>query len=249
MAVRNAIIPGVVALVAGVVFGTFPSYGQEKTTPPADNLSLSGHWKLNPELSDDARQKMRDAAGQQGGGGYGGGGGGGMGGGGGRRGGGMGGGRGGGMGGGGMGGGGGSRMGSRSASGPDDLREAIRAFFDAPTELAITQTEPEIAILDKDGRLRTLHPDGKSYKNDTGSVETKSRLEGGRLVVETKTERSKVTETYSVSPDRTKMTAMLRMERDSMAAVTVKRVYNSLDAAEQAPPAPATGDAKTPPTQ
>src|SRR5437867_1660853 len=91
---------GVAVLTAGVVFG-LSARGQDKPAPEAPTPSLAGRWKLNLELSEDARAKMREAreAARGDGSGGGNGGGGGSGGGGrgwgrgGRRGGGMGGGR------------------------------------------------------------------------------------------------------------------------------------------------------------
>jgi hypothetical protein len=62
----------------------------------------------------------------------------------------------------------------------------MRAFLEAPSEMLITPTENEIVILETDGRLRALHPDGKTYKSEAGASETKTWWDGGRLVVETR---------------------------------------------------------------
>jgi hypothetical protein len=75
----------------------------------------------------------------------------------------------------------------------------MRAFVEAPSEMLITPTQNEIVILETDGRLRTLHPDGKTYKSEAGASETKTRWDGGRLVVETRAgSGQKVVETFVV---------------------------------------------------
>jgi hypothetical protein len=188
-------------------------------TPTNPRPNLSGRFKLNPDESEDARQKMRESMQNSGGGrGPGGAGGGGYGGG-----------RGGGMGGGGRRGGGMGRSGG--SGGPSDSgrdpRESMRALFDAPVEMAVTATDSEIAILEKDGRLRTLHPDGQSYKAEGGTSETKTHWEPDRLVVETKTERgSKITESYSVDAARHKLNVVVQFENANRAPLSVHRVYD-----------------------
>lgn len=102
----------------------------------------------------------------------------------------------------------------------------MRSLMEAPAELTITQTEGEIAVMPKDGPLEILHPDGKKHKNDTGSSEVKTSWDKSRLVVETKRERGpKVTETFSLSPDRKQLLVQVRFE--GRADVTVKRVYDA----------------------
>jgi hypothetical protein len=249
-------MPGLV-LAAGAVLG--PQAPAEQAAPAASTAppamaSLGGHWVLNPELSDDAREKMREARGGSRGG-YGGSGEGGGGGGGGYggHGGGMGGhgggwGRGGGGGGyGGHGGGGGGRGGAGSGSGSGDSRQSFRTALEAANDLQITPTETEVVMMEKDGRMRVFHPDGKSHKSESGETETKAHWDGNpaRLVVETKSERGfRVTETYEASADKTKMTLMLRLESGTMPAVNVKRVYEPAEgkapAEAPAPDKPAT---------
>jgi hypothetical protein len=103
----------------------------------------------------------------------------------------------------------------------------MRSLLEAPPEMTITHTEAEIAVLDKDGRLRNLHPDGQKYKTDTGS-EIKTRWDNERLVVETKRDRGpSVTETLGVSADRKQLVVTLRLERRSSGPVTVRRVYDA----------------------
>jgi hypothetical protein len=210
---HSEIALAVAVLTAGVVFGLPSARGDEKAASESPKPSLAGRWKLNPELTEDARAKMREAMetgrGGASGGGYGGGGRGG----GGRS----------GHGGGGMGGGG---RGSRSGMGGDQ-REAMREILEAPAELAITPTESEVVILEKDGRLRTLHPDGNKYKSEGGAAELQSRWDGAKLVVETKSDRGpRITETFDVAPDPPRLTVTLKLDGSRGPTVTVKRVYD-----------------------
>jgi hypothetical protein len=93
--------------------------------------------------------------------------------------------------------------------------------------MTITHTEAEIAVLEKDGRLRTLHPDGQKYKTDTGG-EIKTRWDNERLIVETKRDRGpSVTETLGLSADGKRLVVTLRLEARSSGPVTVRRVYDA----------------------
>jgi len=209
---------GVAVLTAGVAFG-LSARGQDKPAPEAPTPVLAGRWKLNPELSEDARAKMREARESAHGDGAGAGNGGGSGSGGGGRGWGRGG-----RGGGGMGGGRGS---GRSGATGADPQGAMREAFEAPAEFTITPTASEVVILEKDGRLRTLHADGKKYKAEGGAAEVETRWDGGQLVVDTKSDRgARITETFDAAPDRTRLTVTLKIEGSRGPGVTVKRVYD-----------------------
>lgn len=191
-----------------------PTQGPPPSPEAAEHASLSGRWRLNPEQSEDARKKVNEAmagrqpggSGSAGGGSWGG-----------HRG---GGGYGGGHGGGRMGGGSGARP-------PADSPDTLRSLLEAPAEMTITHTEAEIAVLEKDGRLRTLHPDGQKYKTDTGG-EVKTRWDNDRLIVETKRDHGpSVTETLGLSADRKQLVVTLRLEGRSSGPVTVRRVYDA----------------------
>jgi len=214
---RNA----TVALIAGIGCQTAASLVapsparalQDKAPEPpvAQKAALVGHWKLNPELSEDPREKMRQAMEQGGRGGYPGGLGGGMG----RPGGGAWGGPGGGM---------GRRGGGPEGDGGEGPRPTSMAFLTA-TELTVTNVEPEISIVEPEGLVRNLHPDGKKYATSSGG-EVKTRWDGDRLQVETKSERGQVKETWSVSPATGRLTVELQIQRGGMAPVSVKRVFD-----------------------
>lgn len=208
------LIPGLFLIGAGALAVTARADEAPKTT-------LSGRFTLNAAESEDAREKMRQARGGDGGqageaGGRHGGAGrwGGAGGGGHRR-----------PDGGGPGGAGGPGGGS------DAARESMRAVFEAPAELTITDTGNEVVILEKDGRMRTLHPDGRSMKNDASGDEVKTRRDGERLVVETKTARGgKVTETFVRDVEHHRIQQTLVLEPQSRPSLSILRVY------DEAPP-------------
>jgi hypothetical protein len=200
--------------------------------PAAGPLALSGRWTLNVDKSEDAREKLRQARSEhQGGGqGAGGGGGGGWGGGGG----------GGGFGGRGHGGGGGGGRGGwhgrgGGGSGSDGAQtgrsETMQSFMDPAAEMTVTETTNEIAVQEKDGRVRVLHADGKDHKTENGDSEIKTRRDKDRLVVETKPERGpKLTETWALSADHKTLTIETRVDTPFAGTVTVRRVYDSAPA-------------------
>ena len=210
MIAERVVAAGLALVVAGVPL-----------TPAAETArpSLSGRWQFNARESEDAREKMRQAGGERRGGGMGGG----------ERGPGGGGRRGGALGGGGRRGGGPGGGGPREDADP---RESMRAALEAPAEITITQTSAEIALLEKDGRLRALHPDGKGYKDSAGAT-VKTRWQDARLVVETSRESGrKVVETFTLQTEPRRLVVNVQLETPSGSPVTVRRVYDA--AAERA---------------
>jgi hypothetical protein len=191
---------------------------RQKAPSSAD---LAGRWALNKDLSDDAREKMRQGMEGRGGPGGGrppmapgGGGGGGM---------------------GGPGGGGRGGMGGPPAAGGDDPREAMRAILEPAEELLIAQSEAEIAVDEKFGRLRRLHPDGKKYKTDNGASEIKSHWKEGRLVVETKRVRGSSIEIWERVPDGSRLIVTVRLEGGVGPKLELKRIYDLAPAAAEGP--------------
>jgi hypothetical protein len=196
----------------------------EKTAADATlRQKLVGQWKLNPELSEDPREKMRQARAE--GGGSGGAGRGGWGGGGGSW-----GGHGGGYGGGGGGYGGGrggygsGQTGAEAAGGGRPLAMVLTA-----AQITLTSIEPDVTMVDPDGEQRRLHADDQTYKDENGT-EVKSRWDKGRLVVETKTERGGLKETWSVGEDLRRLTVFVEIKRSYGGDVSVKRVFDPLAA-------------------
>jgi len=209
---------GTLALVVGVTAAPAVARAGDKTKPPV-SVDLSGRWAYNKALSDDAREKMREAGesggyrGGPGGGGMGGPGGGGMGGAG---------------GGGGMGGRGGGRTGPPlDAGGDDESREAMHALVEPAEELTITATEAEIVIAELYGTTRNLHPNGKPYKTDNGTAEIKALWNEGKLVVEKKNPRGgKLVETWELVPDGSRILLNVKLDGGFGPALALKRVYD-----------------------
>jgi hypothetical protein len=223
MTVRTVLLSGALAFSTGVVSGPTPSRAEEKPKAAALTADISGRWVYKPELSDDAREKMREGGegrGGPGGRGPGGGpGGGGMGV----------------PGGGGMGGRGGGEMGAPGGRmgppprgmGEDDTRESLRAIFEPAEELTITQSGAEIAIDEKYARMRRLHPDGKKYKTDNGASEIKTSWKEGKLLIETKGARGGgVVETWELVPDHSRIIVNVKMEGGFGPSVALKRIYD-----------------------
>jgi hypothetical protein len=222
----------VVILVAGVPAARAAS--DEKPAVAAEEAAAAhqkmvGAWKLNPELSEDPRAKMQAEGGGRGApGGFGGGppgGGGGFGGG-------PPGGGGGGWGGGPSGGGGsggGGRGGHGGSGRPPGTGAPGEGSFTRPMafqpELTVTNLAPEITMVDPDGEIRRLHADNRPYKDSSGS-EVKTRWEAAGLVIETKTPRGQVKETWSIAAEPRRLTVLVRMDRPGGGAFTVKRVFD-----------------------
>ena len=220
-------MPGGMAVLmcaAALAFGPWatPGAAEEPAEPESvenpGRQALVGQWTLNADLSEDPREKMQEAMEklrQGGGGGRGGG----MGGGGGR---------GGGMGGGG--GRGGGMDGGGGRGGQEGRRPPAPTFFSAK-ELTITHIAPAVAIVEPDGLVRTLQPDGEKYQAEHSEGEVKTRWKGDRLVVETKTERAKIKEAWSVSPETGRLTVRLELEAGGgrMPKIEVDRVYDPVE--------------------
>lgn len=133
-----------------------------------------------------------------------------------------------------MGGGGGPRppRDGDAAGGGGDPRAAMRAALEAAAEMTITHTAREIAILDRDGRLRALHPDGEKYANASGA-KVKTRWEKDRLVVQTSRDHGPaVTETWRMAGEPAQLVIELRLQPPNGEPVTVKRVYDRATAAK-----------------
>jgi len=220
--------PAVLACALALAFGPWATRGatEEPVDPPnvenSHRQALVGRWTLNADLSEDPREKMQEAMQKR----MQGGGGGGMAGGGmGRSG---GGGRGGGMGGGGGRGGGMGRGGGGGRGGEEGRRPPMMTFFSA-RELTITHIAPAVAIVEPDGLVRTLQPDGEKYQAEHSEGEVKTRWKGDRLVVETKTERGTTKETWIVSPQTGQLTVRLELGGGRMPKVEVDRVYDPVE--------------------
>ena len=190
-----------------------PAVPAPTAAEPSVAQSLAGKWTLNKDQSEDARAKMREAGDRRGGGsgGFGGGGG---------------------RGGGGFGGGRGGRRGGGQGRPADGTRRdgegagAMRGFFEPPQTLTIDRNGDEIAVNDGE-RIVILHPDGRKAKTDDGRTEITAQWRGEELVVESKTERAKITTVYMAVPDKHQLDVTSRLEGRVGEPITARRVYDA----------------------
>jgi hypothetical protein len=164
---------------------------------------LSGRWKLNRDLSDDPREKMREA-GRGGGptrgvrGGFGGG----------RR---------------------GRFGGAREAPEGDEDR---RLPFDpeAVETLSIVHHDRELRITDAVGREHALFTDGRKTQEErsAGTVKMRAEWRDGHVVVTSVPEHGpKIVETYAVTADGSAMTVTTKIENRGR-AFEYRRVYDAV---------------------
>jgi hypothetical protein len=112
----------------------------------------------------------------------------------------------------------------------------MRAVLEPAEELTVAQSDVEISVDERYGRMRRLHPDGKTYKTDNGASELKSYWKDGKLVVETKRERGSVVETWERIPDGSRLIVMVRLEGGPGSKLELKRVYDRAEDVSPPPP-------------
>ena len=216
-----------------LAIGPLPISGNEKRP------DFTGTWQLNEELSEDPREKMREAMSQSrgsrgGGGGRGGGG---------RGGGGFGGPGGGfgGPGGGGPGGGGGQTRGEAPGGDRESRQEAMRTLQEAFAILEIAHQEPLFRVRYADEREDVLYTDGRSFERTlargevaSASGKWKSRE---RIVVKVQVEdRGDVTETWELIPDAGQLWLTVKTEGDGRRpGFEFRRVYDPVTSDEELP--------------
>ena len=211
LALSLALAPGLFALQT------------ESSLPPPD---LAGRWKLNAGASDDARQKMREERDKRGDRGR--------------------------MGSGGApmgppgsgesegsagphgpGGPGGGGPGGGGRPGGREPGDTMRAVFEPPEELSITQTPAEVAVEALYGDLRVFRPNGKKSKAENGTVERVAEWKAGTLVVETKNRLGqKIRETWSLADAGKRLTIDVKIDAPVGPGLSLVRVYDRLASAE-----------------
>jgi hypothetical protein len=188
----------------------------------AAEASLAGAWVLNRDASDDPRQVTPGGPGDDGA----------------RR------GPGGGRPPGGMGpGGGGGRGlpgGGRGPGGarPSEeemrrLRDLMRELMEPAERLTIVVGDDSVSMTDQSGRTTRYATNGKPERHqlDAGTVETKTRWDGSRLIKETKADGGlTLSETYALAPEGRQLNVTVKMERARMPGPprVLTRVYESL---------------------
>jgi len=179
----------------------------------ATRQQLVGEWTLNPELSEDPREKMRQARGggrPEGGappGGRGGGGG----------------------GWGHHGGGHAGRGGAGGHAGPPGVAAGpAGSMLLTASRITVTNLVPEVTMLDPDGEVRRLHADGEAYKDSAGN-EVRTRWDASRLVVETRSRGGRTKETWTVANDPRRLTVLIEVKRSVGGEVMVRRVFDPVE--------------------
>ena len=215
--------------------------GEQALTAPPTGVSLTGHWRLDPELSDDSGDKVHEAMkglqsdrrprrppvypGQ----------------------------------GGipgdrdesevptgpgvdimtpGMTGTGGTddpfRQGGSSRSSRSQSRGAFEHVLDLPETLTIAQRPSLILIQENDdeGRTRALRPDGARHQSTGGQSENRTRWDKGLLHVETwHDDGVHVEEIFEPSPDGRLLTVTVRVD-DGGSAISLERVFRPDESAD-----------------
>ena len=118
--------------------------------------------------------------------------------------------------------------------GPGGPGAEMHEFFEPAQTLTITGNDAELTFDDGEGGLTRLHVDGKSYKREGGSLETKAVWKEQALVVESKSERGpKLVSTYRLLPQGKQLEVIARLE-GRREPIVVRRVYDRAPA-ETAP--------------
>jgi hypothetical protein len=178
--------------------------------PPPENpaTKLVGRWRLDTERADDAREKMRQANRARRPAGFGPD-------------------------------GRGGATGGRPVGGvpiggfpqvrdhaPDETADPLRAFFDPPPSLTVTEAADLLSIDDGQGVVIRIRPEGRSTKAANGAAEVRGRWRGDELVVETKLRGgSKLTSAYLATADGGELHVTSTFEPPSEGPVTVHGVY------------------------
>lgn len=193
---------------------------QAQAAPPVKpRTSILGAWKLNRDESDDARKKMQDARGANGGG------------------------RGGGgvrmgipgMGGGPWGGGGGGRRGGGGGESDQD-RQQMQEVLDPSRALMLAEAKKDVEIdaFDDQQRKTAMYTDGRKLQKskDATNQEIAAHWDGNRLVTDEKTPSGKkMSRTYDLSYDGTQLYETVRLTRGrSDSQVSIRYVYDQADA-------------------
>ena len=229
-------------LVIGLALTLTPADLFSGDKDKGDKPNLTGSWSINPDQSDDLREKMREARQGRRRGGSGGG----RGGRGGSGGGGMPGGRGGGVPGGGgrmpdggwPGGGGGDRPRDRGGDREGRRGGLIFDYLRPAQSIVIRHDEPEIFITKDERIIHERFTDGRRERRDTddgSTVEVRTRWKKRRIVTVIETERAgKIIESYELVQGNEQMVVTVRIEGGRMGGLKVRYVYDADPTAEPA---------------
>jgi len=189
----------------------------ERSAPVKPRTSILGAWKLNRDESDDARKKMQEARGADGG----------------RGGGGRGGVR---MGIPGMGGGpyGGRRGGGGNES--DEDRQRMQEYLNPSRALTVAEAKKDVEIdmFDDQERKSAFFTDGRKLQKtkDSSTQEIAAHWDGNRLVTDEKSPSGrKMSRTYELSYDGMQLYETLQLTRGrSDSQISIRYVYDQAEA-------------------
>jgi hypothetical protein len=109
-----------------------------------------------------------------------------------------------------------------------DSRAAVFPKIDQPDELTIAQRRTLVLIQegDDEGSVRGIHTDGQRRPMPGGGGEVSGAWEDGRLVVETRRDDGvRYTETYQLSADGGELTVAVHIMAPRMTSLTIESVY------------------------
>jgi hypothetical protein len=203
MIYRKRLTFPIVAVVATVMSGWVVAGKAVPAQAATARPDLTGEWQLNPNLSENAEQKIQDMHGEGGQAGHHGGFGG---------------------GGGGQGGhhGGGGGAGSGGQSGMAEMRELI---LNPPTRFVVTQDERQVVLTEPEGRVRELPTNNRKVK--IGGRDARTKWENNCLVTKTKIGDAKLVETYERSPGAPQLIVTTKIDMSGQ-HVSVRRVYDAV---------------------
>ena len=96
-----------------------------------------------------------------------------------------------------------------------------------PEHLTIVQTDNMIIMTGPDGRTTRLSTEGKKIKDEATKIERRTKWDGGKLVSEiTGLAGIKITESYSVDPERHQLHVTVQSDNDRR-PLTTHRVYDA----------------------
>jgi hypothetical protein len=169
-------------------------------------LPLVGAWTLNKQLSDvpaaGDRSSEDGGRGEHGHGGYRGG----------------------------YGGGTGSGGGARESGRGEDMarrRDAIHEIMTAPERLTITATESMVIVTDGDGRTTRLSLDGKKIKDQSTSIERKTKWDGAKLTTEISgAGPGTIIQTFQVDPEHHQLIVSIQPPAKDASPMPHRVVYD-----------------------
>lgn len=194
----------VVVATAAITAWAAPGLSAAAQTDTTVRPDLTGEWQLNPELSEDAQEKLQNmGGGDVGRGGHGPGHGGGA----------------------GRGGHGPGRRGDDGRAEERQFEEAHNLILNAPARFVLTQDDQKVVLTEPDGLVRTLPTNYRKVK--VGGRDVQTRWENNRLVSETTVGNVKLVETYERSPSAPQLIVTARLDMRAH-QVSVRRIYDAV---------------------